>query len=40
MLAFMIFSRWPGDSVRIISLLVGIKLILSGVNRLALAMSP
>jgi uncharacterized membrane protein HdeD (DUF308 family) len=40
LLAFMIFSRWPGNSVRIVALLVGIKLIFSGVNRLALAMSP
>lgn len=37
MLAFIIFSGWPKDSVRIIALLVGINLIVSGVNRLALA---
>jgi len=39
LLAFIIFSGWPGDSVRIISLLVGINLIVSGVNRLARAMA-
>ncbi len=36
-LAFIIFSGWPKDSVRIIALLVGINLIVSGVNRVALA---
>jgi uncharacterized membrane protein HdeD (DUF308 family) len=40
LLGFLILSRWPGNSVRIIALLVGIKLIVSGVNRLALTMSP
>ena len=34
----LIFSGWPGNSVRIVALLVGIKLIVSGVNRLALTM--
>lgn len=38
LLALLIFSGWPHDSVRIIALLVGISLIISGVNRLALAM--
>lgn len=38
-LAFLIFSGWPQDSVRIIALLVGISLILSGVNRVAWAVS-
>jgi uncharacterized membrane protein HdeD (DUF308 family) len=37
LLAFLIFSGWPGGSVRIIALLVGISLIMSGANRLALA---
>jgi uncharacterized membrane protein HdeD (DUF308 family) len=37
LLAFLIFSGWPGGSVRIIALLVGISLIISGANRLALA---
>ena len=37
LLAFLIFSGWPGDSVRIVALLVGISLIISGANRLALA---
>jgi uncharacterized membrane protein HdeD (DUF308 family) len=37
LLAFLIFSGWPGDSVRIIALLVGISLIISVVNRLAAA---
>lgn len=36
-LAFLIFSGWPQDSVRIIALLVGINLIVSGVNRIATA---
>jgi uncharacterized membrane protein HdeD (DUF308 family) len=36
-LAFLIFSGWPKDSVRIIALLVGINLIVSGVNRVATA---
>jgi len=36
-LAFLIFSGWPHDSVTIISILVGIDLIISGANRLALA---
>ena len=36
-LAFLIFSGWPGDSVVIISILVGVSLIISGVNRLMLA---
>ena len=39
LLAFLIFSGWPQDSVRIIALLVGISLIMSGVNRLAWALS-
>ena len=39
LLALLIFSGWPQDSVRIIALLVGISLILSGVNRLAWAFS-
>ena len=37
LLAFLIFSGWPHDSVRIVALLVGISLIISGANRLALA---
>jgi len=37
LLAFLIFSGWPQDSVRIIALLVGISLIMSGVNRIAWA---
>jgi uncharacterized membrane protein HdeD (DUF308 family) len=37
LLAFLIFSGWPGSSVRIVALLVGISLIISGANRLALA---
>jgi uncharacterized membrane protein HdeD (DUF308 family) len=40
LLALLIFSRWPADSVRIIALLVGIKLIISGVNRLVVGMAP
>jgi len=39
LLAFLIFSGWPQDSVRIIALLVGISLIISGANRLAWALS-
>jgi len=39
LLAALIFSGWPGNSVRIVALLVGIKLIVSGVNRLALTMA-
>lgn len=39
LLALLIFSGWPADSARIMALLVGIKLIVSGVNRLALAMA-
>jgi uncharacterized membrane protein HdeD (DUF308 family) len=39
LLAFLIFSGWPQDSVRIIALLVGIALIISGANRLAWALS-
>jgi uncharacterized membrane protein HdeD (DUF308 family) len=39
LLAFLIFSGWPHDSVRIIALLVGISLIMSGVNRVAWAIS-
>jgi uncharacterized membrane protein HdeD (DUF308 family) len=35
-LAFLIFSGWPGDSAQIIAILVGVSLIISGVNRLAL----
>ncbi len=34
LLAFLIFSGWPQDSVRIIALLVGISLIMSGATRL------
>jgi uncharacterized membrane protein HdeD (DUF308 family) len=37
LLALLIFSGWPGGSVRIVALLVGISLIISGANRLALA---
>ncbi len=37
LLAFLIFSGWPQGSVRIVALLVGISLIMSGANRLALA---
>jgi uncharacterized membrane protein HdeD (DUF308 family) len=37
LLALLIFSGWPHDSVVIISVLVGISLIISGANRLALA---
>jgi uncharacterized membrane protein HdeD (DUF308 family) len=37
LLGLVIFSGWPQDSVRIVALLVGISLIFSGVNRLALA---
>lgn len=37
LLASIIFSGWPKDSVRVIALLVGINLIVSGVNRLASA---
>jgi uncharacterized membrane protein HdeD (DUF308 family) len=36
-LAFLIFSGWPGDSVQILAILVGVSLIVSGANRLALA---
>jgi uncharacterized membrane protein HdeD (DUF308 family) len=36
LLGFLIFSRWPGDSAQIIAILVGISMILSGVNRLVL----
>src|SRR5262245_28828953 len=39
LLAFLILSGWPQDSVRIIALLVGISLIISGANRLAWAFS-
>ena len=39
LLAVLIFSGWPGNSVRIVALLVGIKLIVSGFNRLALTMA-
>lgn len=39
LLAFLIFSGWPQDSVRIIALLVGISLIMSGANRVAWAVS-
>ena len=37
LLALMVFSGWPGNSVRIIAIVVGISLIISGVNRLASA---
>jgi uncharacterized membrane protein HdeD (DUF308 family) len=37
LMSFIIFSGWPKDSVRIIALLVGINLIIAGINRLALA---
>jgi uncharacterized membrane protein HdeD (DUF308 family) len=37
LLALMVFSGWPGNSVRIIAIVVGISLIVSGVNRLASA---
>lgn len=39
LLAFLIFSGWPQDSARIIALLVGISLIISGANRVAWAVS-
>jgi len=39
LLAFLIFSGWPQDSVQIIALLVGISLIMSGVNRIAWAVT-
>ena len=39
LLALLIFSGWPQNSVRIIALLVGITLIISGANRLAWAFS-
>jgi uncharacterized membrane protein HdeD (DUF308 family) len=39
LLAFLIFSGWPQDSVRIIALLVGISLIMSGANRVTWAIS-
>jgi uncharacterized membrane protein HdeD (DUF308 family) len=39
LLACLIFSGLPQDSVRIIALLVGISLIMSGANRLAWAFS-
>src|SRR4029453_17596388 len=39
LLAFLIFSGFPQDSVRIIALLVGISLIMSGANRVAWAIS-
>jgi len=39
LLALLIFSGWPQNSVRIIALLVGISLIISGANRLAWAFS-
>jgi uncharacterized membrane protein HdeD (DUF308 family) len=35
LLAFLIFMHWPGDSVTIIAILVGVSLIISGINRLA-----
>lgn len=37
LLAFLIFSGWPGSSARIVALLAGISLIMSGATRLALA---
>jgi uncharacterized membrane protein HdeD (DUF308 family) len=37
LLALLVFSGWPGNSVRIIAIVVGISLIVSGVNRLASA---
>lgn len=37
LLALLVFSGWPGNSVRIIAMVVGISLIVSGVNRLASA---
>jgi len=37
LLGLLIFAGWPGNSLRIIALLVGISLIISGVNRLVLA---
>ena len=36
-LAFLIFSGWPHDSVFILAILVGVSMIVSGANRLALA---
>ena len=37
LLAFLIFSGWPHDSVQILAIIVGISMIISGVNRLILA---
>jgi uncharacterized membrane protein HdeD (DUF308 family) len=37
LLALLIFSGWPGNSVRIIAIIVGISLLISGVNRLVFA---
>jgi len=37
LLACLIFSGWPHDSVIIISILVGVSMIISGANRLAVA---
>jgi uncharacterized membrane protein HdeD (DUF308 family) len=37
LLAFLIFSGWPHDSVQILAIIVGISMIISGANRLALA---
>jgi uncharacterized membrane protein HdeD (DUF308 family) len=37
LLACLIFSGWPHDSVQILAIIVGISMIISGVNRLVLA---
>jgi uncharacterized membrane protein HdeD (DUF308 family) len=37
LLAFLIFSGWPRDSVQILAIIVGISMIISGAARLALA---
>jgi uncharacterized membrane protein HdeD (DUF308 family) len=37
LLAFLIFSGWPHDSVQILAIIVGVSMIISGVNRLVLA---
>jgi uncharacterized membrane protein HdeD (DUF308 family) len=39
LLAVLIYSGWPQDSMQIIALLVGISLIMSGVNRVVWALS-
>ncbi len=37
LLAVLIFSGWPQDSVLILAVIVGVSMIISGVNRLAVA---